>query len=202
MHLRFFTTTKILKVNDNLSNRTEFFQFTHSTKFRLKVLETEEVSVGFVKEVLDVVVSRHSTMFLKRGEELLLGGLIMVDTEFTLKDKFKLLLSFSEEIILTSNIFLLKTINLGFPWLEFSFILSNLELEFTKYFESACKSICEFIPGFFDVFALSFNLKTCLWNELRKTSMKISDLQLVGFHQRQVISQFSHSQSQVCDCPK
>ena len=115
MHLRFFTTTKILKVNDNLSNRTEFFQFTHSTKFRLKVLETEEVSVGFVKEVLDVVVSRHSTMFLKRGEELLLGGLIMVDTEFTLKDKFKLLLSFSEEIILTSNIFLLKTINLGFP---------------------------------------------------------------------------------------
>jgi hypothetical protein len=61
-------------------------------------------------------------VFLKRGKKLFLSGFIMVETEFVLEDPFKFLLSLNEEVIITSNIFLLKTFNLCFPYREFFFI--------------------------------------------------------------------------------
>jgi hypothetical protein len=54
-------------------------------------------------------------MFLKRGKELLLSGFIVVETEFVLEDPFKFFLSFNKEIVVTSDIFLLKSRDLSFP---------------------------------------------------------------------------------------
>jgi hypothetical protein len=136
-------------------------------------------------------------MFLKRGKELLLSGFIVVETEFVLEDPFKFFLSFNKEIVVTSDIFLLKSRDLSFPWSEFFFILSNLDFEGGKFFESVLKRFGERGIDLEDFLTLlGSSIRTLLIDVLSETSMVVGDLQLVGFHLFQLIGQGPHSFSE------
>lgn len=137
-------------------------------------------------------------MFLKRGKELFLGSFVMVETEFILEDPFKLLLSLNEEVIITSNIFLFKRVDLCFPGREFFLILSDLDFECTEFFESVLKGFGEGLIGLEDFSALlSSAISSLLFNVLGETRMVVSDLQLVLFHHLQLIGQLPHRLSEV-----